>query len=50
MTRAPGPAIDPTLSWRASAARDRIARAVVVVVRTARDLYDRADTLREHVT
>lgn len=49
-TRPPGPAIDATLSWRASAARDRIARAVVVVVRAARDLYGRADALREHVT
>ena len=49
-TRPPGPVIDATLSWRASGARDRIARAVVVVVRTARDLYDRADALREHVT
>ena len=49
-TRSPGPAIDAALSWRVSAARDRIARAVVVVVRAARDLCDRADALREHVT
>lgn len=49
-TRPPGPAIDAALSWRASAARDPTARAVVVVVRTARDLCDRADALREHVT
>ena len=50
MTRPPGPAIDATLSWRVTVARDRIARAVVVVVRAARDLYGRADALREHVT
>lgn len=49
-TGSPGPAIDATLSWRATTARDPTARAVVVVVRTARDLYDRADALREHVT
>ena len=50
VTRPPGPAIDAALSWRASAARDPTARAVVVVVRTAKDLCDRADALREHVT
>lgn len=49
-TGLPGPAIDATLSWRASAARDRTARAAVALVRTATDLYDRADALREHVT
>ena len=49
-TRPPGPVIDATLSWRASAARDRIARAAATVVRIATDLYDRADALREIVT
>lgn len=43
----PGTGGDPNAD---PAARDPTARAVVVVVRTARDLYDRADALREHVT
>ena len=49
-TGLPGPAIDATLSWRAVAARDWIARAAATVVRIATDLYDRADALREIVT
>ena len=50
-TGLPGPAIDATLSRWAAAARDRtVQRDAVALVRTATDLYDRADALREIVT